>query len=132
MIKQLTRNQFTQIKSLEGLTLCCSISGAFWVLLHVWEKKSIPPPSRPPPLCLTRQDSELQLNVALLALFFSLWFQQLLRWSTQDMTKLCHVKFLFKKKKKLSKFLAGPSHCSVVPFDAWPLPCYWPKRGKGR
>ena len=47
------------------------------------------------------------------------------------MTELCHMKFLFIK-KKLFKFLAGPLHCSVVPFDARPLPRYWPNRGRGR
>lgn len=35
-------------------------------------------------------------------------------------------------KKKPLKFLAGPLHCSVIPFDAWLLPCYWPERGRER
>lgn len=65
------------------------------------------------------------------------WFLQLLRWSTQDMTELSRMKWLFKRKKgekkKLIKFLAGPLHCSVVLFDAWLLPVtYWPERGRER
>lgn len=45
-----------------------------------------------------------------------------------DMTVVCPVKCLSKKKKKVIKFLAGPLHCSVVLFDARLLPCYRPER----
>lgn len=47
----------------------------------------------PPIYCLTRQHSELQL-ISMLCLGV-LWFQQLLRWPSQNTTEVCHMKFLF-------------------------------------